>query len=114
MSKAIKTFALLVILLVLIVSGCAHAPGGIAPSTTPLEGKEYVILGNASGSKSLVYLLGLFPISSANTIRSAIADAVSSQGGDAMINVTVETYSQYWILFSRVVTSVYGDVIKFK
>jgi len=114
MSKAVKFSALVVILLLFVVTGCAHVPGGIAASSTPLEGKEYVILGKATGQDSLYYLLGLIPLSNSNTTPEALANAVSSRGGDAMINVTVESYSQWFFVVTRVVTTVQGDVIRFK
>ena len=46
-------------------------------------------------------------------LRTAIDEAVKSAGGDALIDVTVEGYSQYWILFSRNVTRVEGVGIRF-
>jgi len=114
MTKSVKMFALVVALLLFIVSGCAHAPGGISPSSTPLEGKKYVNMGHATGADSLYYLLGIIPLSNSNTTPEALANAISSRGGDAMINITVESYAQWWVVVSRVVTTVQGDVIKFQ
>ena len=115
--KSIVTSLRTVVLAVGLVAasaGCAHMPGGVAASTTPLEGRKYTNLGPARQSDSRIALFGILPISGSNTIRGAIRKAVSSRGGDAMINVTVEAYSQYWILFSRDVTAVEGDVIRFE
>jgi hypothetical protein len=114
MSKAFKSFFAVVALLMVVTAGCAHMPGGIAPSSTPLEGKTYVELGEATGTDSAVYLLGIIPLTGSNTTPDALADAVASRNGDALINVTVESYYQYFIVFSRAVTTVQGDVIKFK
>ena len=114
MSKAVKFSALVVVLLLFIVTGCAHTPGGITDSSTPLEGKEYEIMGKATGEDNYFCLLGLIPLTNSNTIPEALANAVSSRGGDAMINVTVESYAQWWFVVTRVVTIVQGDVIKFK
>lgn len=94
-------------------SGCAMMPGGIAPSTTPIEGRPYTVLGRKVETDSRVYLFGILPVSGPNTIRDAVESATKSKGGDAMINVTVETYGQYWILFTRFTTRVEGDVIRF-
>lgn len=114
MEKFIKLFVLAAVFFTFIVSGCAHGPGGIAPSTTPLEGKEYDILGPAKGSDSNVCLLGILPITTSNDTRHAIASALKSSGGDALINVTVERVYRYWILWSNTKTLVYGDAIKFR
>jgi hypothetical protein len=98
---------------VLLLSGCAMMPGGIAASTTPIEGRKYANLGRVIETDSRIYLLGILPVSGANTTRDAIDTAVRRRGGDAMINVTVECYSQWWLLFSRYVTRVDGDVVRF-
>ena len=101
-------------LMAIVMNGCAMMPGGVAASTTPLEGRKYTNLGRTVETDSRIYLLCLIPVSGANTTRHAIDSAVSSRGGDAMINVTVESYAQCWILFSRFVTRVDGDVIRFE
>lgn len=100
-------------LMIAILSGCAMMPGGVAASSTPINGRQYTQLGPAKETDSRFYLLGLIPLTGANTIRDAIDDAVKSRSGDALINVTVESYSQWWILFSRYTTRVEGDVIRF-
>ena len=100
-------------LTIILLSGCAMIPGGVAPSNTPINGREYTELGYAKKTDSRIYLLGLLPISGSNTIRDAIEEAIDSKNGDALINITVETYGQYWILWSRVATRVEGNVIRF-
>jgi hypothetical protein len=95
-------------------SGCAHAPGGISDSTTPIEGRRYLKLGHAKGTDSRVLLFGVLPVSGSNSTREAIADAIRSRGGDAMIEVTVESYTIYLILFSKMTTVVEGEVIRFQ
>lgn len=105
---------LMVVLGIAVVSGCTMMPGGIAPSTVPIDGRSYSNLGRASTTDSRVHLFGLIPVSGANTIRDATDAAIRSKGGDAMINVTVEFYSQWWIILTRSVTRVDGYVIKFK
>jgi len=97
-----------------VLSGCVMMPGGVAASSTPINGRDYVELGRASETDSRVYLLWFLPVTGANTIRDAINEAVDSRNGDALINVTVESYSQWWVLFSRHVTRVEGEVIRFR
>lgn len=107
-------FQWFICILVLLTAGCAMRPGGIAASNTPLDGRSYTVLGPVSDTDSRVYLLGFIPVSGANTIRDAIDHAIAKRRGDAMINVTVESYTQYWIVFSRYITRVEGDVIRFE
>lgn len=95
------------------MTGCATTPGGIAPSSTPLEGRSYTILGYTEATDSRICLLGIFPISRHNSIRDAIQSAARKVGGDALIEVTAEGYSQYFILFSRDITRVEGIGIRF-
>ena len=111
--KNFKIFASISILLILMPS-CATSPGGIAASTTPINGREYKVLGNVSETSSRVALLGVLPISGKNSTRDAIESAIESKSGDAMINVTVDAHHEFWLLFTRMVTSIEGDVIKFE
>jgi len=97
-----------------VLAGCAHMPGGIAPSTTPINNRQYVELGDVSASDSKVMLLGLIPISGSNDIQDAIDKAKQKVGADALIDVTVEGYGQWWILWSNTTTKVTGKGIKFK
>jgi hypothetical protein len=96
------------------LSGCAMTPGGVAASTTPIDGRKYVNLGPAVQTDSRIYLLGFIPVSGGNYTRDAIDKAVESKRGDAMIDVTVESFWQWWILWTRVATRVEGNVIRFE
>ncbi len=96
------------------LSGCAMTPGGVAASTTPIDGRKYVNLGHAVQTDSRIYLLGFIPVSGGNYTRDAIDKAVESKGGDAMTDVTVESFWQWWILWTRVATRVEGNVIRFE
>jgi len=111
--KFIQTLSLAV-LAALFLSGCAMMPGGVAASNTPINGRSYTELGHVDCTDSRVYLLGILPISGANSTQDAINKAIGSKNGDALINITVEAYGQYWILFSRYVTRVEGNVIRFQ
>ena len=103
----------IVCLVFCLMTGCATTPGGIAPSSTPLEGRSYTILGYTEATDSRVCLLGIIPISRHNSVRDAIQNAARKVGGDALIEVTAESYTQYYILFSRDITRVEGIGIRF-
>jgi hypothetical protein len=94
-------------------SGCAHFPGGISASSTPLEGRKYTVLGHSEASDNYVLLLCFLPVSTPNTIRRALDKACVKAGGDALIDVTVECHSEFWLLFALQVTTVEGTAIRF-
>jgi hypothetical protein len=95
------------------LAGCAHIPGGISDSTTPINGRQYKDLGRVTGTDTRIMLLGLLPISGSNDIQEAIDDARRKCGADALIEVTVDSYGHYWILWASQTTSVSGIGIKF-
>jgi hypothetical protein len=105
---------LLSVFLIPLLWGCINAPGGIAPSNIPLEGREYREVGLAASSDSSIRLFGILPVSGSNTIRQAMDAAMRQRSADALIDITVESYTQYWILFTRDVTSVRGTAIQFE
>jgi len=94
--------------------GCLAVPGGIAPSTTPIDGRDYLILGAVSQSDSRIRLFGVIPVTGANRIQEAVDDCLRAKAADALINVTVDAYFEHWIVFSREVTKVNGTAIRFK
>jgi len=104
----------LVGVVVSLLDGCATMPGGIAASSTPLEGRKYKVLERTSATSNCIRLFGIIPISGSNNTRSAVDKAARKVGGDALIDVTVEGFNQYWILFSRDVTYVEGIGIRFE
>lgn len=85
----------------------------IAPSSVPLEGRQYTELGAASGSVSSYYLLNFIPLSSGET-KDAHAKAIESAGADGLISVTVDNvYVPIPIIGSWYITKVQGTAIKF-
>jgi hypothetical protein len=96
-----------------VLAGCSHYPGGIAPSTFPLAPGGYtVVKKNVEASDCLVSLLGIFPLSGGNQTHLAIADALKeAPGATALVGVTSDAYSQYWILWSHTCTEVHGTAV---
>ena len=106
----IKLFGILVLSL---LAGCTHYPGGIAPSTIPLAPGGYtVVKENVRGSDCLVAILGILPVSGGNRTAEAIKDALKeAPGATALVNVTSDAHSQYWILWSSTCTEVRGTAV---
>ena len=100
--------------LVLLLNGCATTPGGIADSNTPLHARPYTVIGEAEGSDSWYAILGFIPVTPGNSLREAVKDAKGDVGADALIDITVDSYTQFWILFARRVTEVHAKGIRFK
>jgi hypothetical protein len=105
---------LLPVIAISLLAGCIQSPGGIAPSNVPLEGRSYRVLGPTKSTDSAIRLFGILPVSGSNHIRAALDAAIRREGGDALINITVESYVQYFILFTRAVTAVHGTAIRFE
>ena len=104
-----------VMLAFLFTMGCIHRPGGIAPSTKPLAPGGYTELGQVRGQDCVYHLLGFIPITGGNETRNAVADALRTKVlADALVEVTVDGYYQYFILFSRACTQVYGIAVESK
>jgi len=98
-----------------VTAGCATHPGGIAPSTKPLTPGNYTVLGDVTGKDCVYYALGLLPITGSNELKDAVADAIDDKkGADALIEVTVDGYWEYWILWAMVCTQVHGKAVQSK
>lgn len=116
MSLSSRAFARLAaaLLIGLFASACMHMPGGVAASNVPMDGRHYRVVGDTAATDSSVWLFGILPISGSNTTEAALREAIRRKDGDALINITVEAYTQFWILFVRHVTEVRGTAVKFE
>ena len=97
----------------LLLGACTHYPGGIAPSTIPLAPGGYTVVNeHVEGSDCLVAILGILPVSGGNRTDNAIKDALKkAPGATALVNVTSDAYSQYWILWSNTCTEARGTAV---
>jgi hypothetical protein len=97
------------LLVLLLLGGCIHQAGGVAPSTKPLTPGTYDVLGDTLGRDCLYNLLMLFPITGSNVTKTAVENAIRHEpGATALINVTVDNFKQYFVVFSRYCTAVHG------
>jgi hypothetical protein len=102
-------------LAMLFLSGCIAAPGGIAPSTVPITGKDSytVVRRDAEGSDLCVRLLGI-PLGPLASAYKALQKAKEKNNADALINVTAENRYRFFLLVWTEEMVVTGDAIKFK
>ncbi len=103
----------LVLIFAMAAFGCVHVPGGIAPSTTPLQPGQYTELGKVEGRDCLWRLLGLIPLGPGNTLEKARDNAIAEKSGaNALADVTVDAYTQFWIIVARDCTEVRGIAVR--
>jgi hypothetical protein len=94
---------------------CVRVPATLAPSSTPLEGRAYDLIGPASATTRQSFILGIIPVQSEPELLSRTVESAYKQaGGDALIDVTVETMRRDYVIFSTLTTEVHGKAIKFK
>lgn len=95
------------------LSGCLHQAVAMSPSSEPLAPGSYEKLGPASGQDCLWKLLGVLPITSGNTLQGAMRDALNDKDGtDALVQVTADTFTQFFIVISRECTQVDGVAVR--
>jgi hypothetical protein len=104
---------LLPVITISLLSACIYQPGGIAPSNIPLDGRSYRVVGETASTDSAIRLFMVLPVSGSNSTRQALDAAIRQRSADALIDITVEHYTQFWVLFSRHVTAVRGTAIQF-
>ena len=112
--KSMSLKLCLLFALSLLLTGCAHVPGGIAPSNIPINGREYDILGPTHGKNSSFFVLGIIRVGGSCFTKDAILSAKKRKKADALIDITVEHRELYFILFTIKTTTVFGTAIRFK
>ena len=89
-----------------------HTTGGVAPSTEPLVPGSYREIGPVQGQDCMYALLGFIPFTGGNETKDAVADALTkAPGASSLVKVSADTYSEYFIIFSRVCTQVNGVAV---
>ena len=107
-----RKIILFVLPLICLLSSCTHISGGVAPSTEPLVPGSYREIGLVHGQDCMYALLGFIPLTGGNETKDAVADAMTKiSGASSLVRVSADTYSQYFILFSRVCTQVDGVAV---
>src|SRR3990167_8468816 len=96
----------------MLASGCIRSPIAMMPSTKPLAPGGYTEIGPVEETDCLWYLLSFIPITTGNNMQGAMSDAIKRMGGDALIQVTAETYYQNFIVISRYCTIIQGIAVK--
>lgn len=97
------------------LTACSHISGGASPSTMPLGPGSYNELGPVRGTDCVYSLFGVIPLSTGNETKKAISNAIAEKpGATALVKVSADTYSQFFILFGRTCTQVDGVAVSAK
>lgn len=90
----VKLFALIITLV--LISGCAFYPAGIASSATPIENpKALTHLGRSTGSSAYFSIFGVIPLGHPE-YNTAIREAIAQKkGGTNLINVRAYTRTTF-------------------
>ena len=97
----------------LLSSGCIRSPIAMMASTKPLAPGGYTEIGPVEETDCLWYLLSFIPITTGNNMQGAMRDAMKRMGGDALIQVTAETYYQnFFFVVARYCTIIQGIAVR--
>ena len=108
-----KALTAMVAVLLLGVAGCAIVTPYVSSMNYSPETLE--ILGTGEGESYQGYLLCFVPTRDAYSMMSAIKTAISSRGGDALINTVAEHETVLFLgLYCQQEIRVRGTVVKFK
>ena len=103
----------LLVLACVALGGCVRDPGGIAPSNVPLSQGGYQVVGPATASDCKVNLFGIIPVSGGNQISDAVNNAIrSAPGSNALVDISVDRVSKYFILWTTVCTEIRAIGVK--
>jgi hypothetical protein len=93
-------------------TACTRMPGGIAPSNIPINPGQYTVLGPVEAQDCKVNLLMLIPVSGANNLNDAVQAALGRRPGtDALVNITVDRVSKFFILWTQTCTQVFATAV---
>ena len=99
----------------LLLAGCVTSPGGVAPSTMPITANDsYTILKKDAIGEDVSYSILFIPITPPCSAYQALQYAKKENKADALVNVTGQNKSVYFLFINWQVMRVCGDAIKFQ
>lgn len=105
-----KVFQIIALALVLLTAGCSSVPKMMGA----LPGRDYEVVGKATGSAGGFMLFQIIPIMHNSKIQRAYDEAVYSRNGDDLINVRIRENWFWAYIGNGYRTTIEGDVIKYK
>jgi hypothetical protein len=95
----------------LLLTTACTTPGAIAPSTIPLS-THYAGIGDKETSSSCGYTLLMIPLGNSQPVSDVIADMISSRGGDALVEVSSQSWTTWYLLGGANCFEITGKVVK--
>jgi hypothetical protein len=95
----------------LLLTTACTTPGAIAPSTIPL-GTNYVGISEKETSSSCGYTLLMIPLGFSRPVSDVIDDMISSRGGDALVEVSSQSWTTWYLLGGASCFEITGKVVK--
>ena len=94
--------------------GCS-SPGGMAPSTVPLP-TRYVSLSPSEGDEvsSCGVAILMLPLANPDPVSDVIQEIIDARGGDALVNVSSESSSTFFLIGKTNCLSVRGTVVRYE
>ena len=86
-------------------------PGAIAPSTIPLDA-NYVEISGKETSSSCGYTLLMLPLGSPSPVSEVIDEMISSRGGDALVEVSSQSWTTWYLLGWANCFEITGKVVR--
>ena len=106
-----RSLLLMTALALIALSGCSRYPGGVSPSTVPLAPGGYTVIGRTEASDCKINLLGILPVSGGNQTYQAIESAKRRKNADALIDVSIDRVSKFFVLWTSVCTEVHATAV---
>lgn len=95
----------------LLLTTACTTPGAVAPSTLPL-GTNYVGIGGKETSSSCGYTLLMIPIGFSQPVSDVIDELISSRGGDALVEVSSQSWTTWYLIGWANCFEITGRVVK--
>jgi hypothetical protein len=99
------------VLLVSLVAGCT-TPLLMAPSSSPVNGRAFEVLGPTEGESCYANILGI-PLSRDASLHTAVKEAKLKLNAEVLVDVVVDTWSLYTFFFNKQCTIVHANGIRF-
>ena len=98
------------ILMAILTAACT-TPGAIAPSTIPL-GTNYVGISEKETRSSCGYTVLMIPVGFSQPVSDVIADMIASRGGDALVDVSSQSWTTWYVVGVANCFEITGKVVK--
>jgi hypothetical protein len=100
------------VLLFGMLGGCS-IPGAIAPSNLPIT-DDYVEVGPLEEKTSCGHAFLMIPFGNPEPVSDIIESMIQARGGDALVNISSESSSSFYLLGSSNCVTIRGTVVRFQ